>query len=105
MAFLVYLGGAKDHAVIPQVFPPLEGVTEEEAAKAYRNDRGKVLQDKRKAPIKEASLKYSEITEYELWGHKFPKGKPVEVANPKLIAKAKALGCFEVREKGEAKKE
>jgi hypothetical protein len=102
-AVLVYLGGALDHEVIPQQFPAMEGI--EGPAKEYRDGKGRVLQDKRMPLIKEAETKTFEIKVYDLWGKKFPKNEPVTVTNAKLIAKAKALGCFEVREdvKAEAK--
>lgn len=114
-AMVTYLGGAKDHDVDPQVFPPNDGI-EAKHAKTFRDGNGKFLQDKRQAPLKEAEIKFKEIETYDLWGTKFPKGKPVRVERADLAKKAKALGCFEVRdveikveteagEKGKSKKD
>ena len=80
MQTLTYLGGAQDHEVVPQEY-------------ALGTD-GKP--DRRRVPKKQAENVYKGVKTYKLWGQEFPEGVPVKVANKKLIAKAEALGCFDI---------
>jgi hypothetical protein len=78
---LVYKGGARDHETKPQVYA--------------KGDDGRP--DKRRV-LKPAETKFFEIATYNIWGTEFPRGKEIRVSDAKLAAKARALGCFDVRE-------
>lgn len=80
MAILIYDGSAKDQEVIPQRLVIGQG--------------GKPIKRKVASPSKNVQ---KDISVYNLWGMRFPKGQALEVVDPAMIKKAANLQCFEVQ--------